>query len=74
MRTNSLHTETKDLSRHFIQEDIKMVNMHMRKRHSASLFIRAIQIETKIDTTVYPLEWLKFKRPRMPRVSEHVEQ
>ena len=74
MRTNSPHTQTKDLSRHLTQEDMKMVNMHMKRRYPASLFIRAVPIKIKTDTTARPLEWLQFKSVRMPRVSKHVEQ
>lgn len=54
--------------------DIQNINNYLGEKSSILLFIRIIQIKTKMDTTLYSPEWLKFKRQVTAKVGEDVGQ
>ena len=49
------------------KENSRMVNKHI-KRCSPSLVIREVQIKTKWEITIYPLEWPIVKRSLLSRI------
>lgn len=73
---NSAIKWTKDLNRHFTQENIQMTKMHM-KAWSTSLVTGKMQIETTRKyycTTVRKVKSIFYKTDNIPSVGESVEQ
>ena len=71
-KSNELNLKwTKDLSRHFPKENIKVAYM---ERYSISLFIREMQIKTTMRYHSQLLGWLLSKRQEITNTNENVEK
>lgn len=69
-RNSPVRKWTKDIHRHFMQEDIQMTNKHARC--SASLITTKCRMKTTGDVTAQISEWLKWRI--RPNADEDVEK
>lgn len=59
----NLLAKTGNSLEHLTNQDMQMRHAH---RCSISVVVREMQIKSSVDTTLYPFEWLKFKRLKTP--------